>query len=1286
MTNLALLGRSEPLQAIDRAIERVQAGRVAVISLVGVAGSGRTALLDECQERIRAAGLATRRTALFPASVTNSGGLAEALGISLEEVPSEPAAWLVSEAQWADGTSLATLQGVLAAANVGILVLVAHTEITGYRELAFRQLTDTAARVGSFEQYKLDPLTVDDVASATATPEVARTLVDRSGGLSQDLVESVDQWLATGNLAWENGKLVASGPPPDAVGVSDRVAGLDRPARKLVEAVSLAAKPVSLPLAAALLSMSGDDVLELGEALAGDGLLRESAEGFMPVNAAAAERVADRMGDVRRARAFGELADAKTHLGLDDREPAVVGGYYLGAARWDEALRLLSTAALAAADRQAFGETLPIVQGALQACEASGSDDAQLEGRLRLARAQCYQAAVWLDLALEDADHAAQLLTGSRKVDALGYAASVALDLQRSQVAERYAAAGLYEALAIEEPAKHGSLLTLHARIINRMGFGVEADAEYQKGLEIVRSVGTPMQLHWVHVNGAWIVFDRGQARQAEVQFAEVTEEAERLGGVSWRSDREAQWSRALFMRGMIAEGLSARQRAMKDADGSGLPITHIPHMSLAEGALVIHRYEDALAAADDMLAVAIQKQLGWENAARFLRAKALGGVGRLAEATEEVEKAIDTTPPGIDGWRWRLKIRVLQLTLDGARGVPWPEDEALTLTDELLNNKWYLTAAQLLIARAVHEKDSRSAEDAAALAVQLGVPSVAAEALQAGNLWTKPAGAAVIAAVKEMAQHIPEQWRDEWSAHPSIAPALAAPEVEDEAYEAAVAELEGELEESLAAAGFGSIDTLLSPAQRRAGGLRRRPRRRPLWQLVAAGLGGAAVLAVGGILAVNLFGPDEVTPPTAAPTTTTPTTTTTTLPPEPWETDLGVPLKTDRVAGQWSFRSDLDDPDRTGLPGVSSSRPMLPSADGFYWKFQTGAQIRSSPAIFGETVMFGSDDGTLYGLVVTSGPPALWNVETADAVVGAPIVAEVTAPGAGPGSTDTEMRVFFGSADGRFRSRSAFLASATTATFPVLADPPLAGISAAALVMDDRVFFGTDDGQVWALDAGELQVPVWEAPFEAGSKVTVAPVGLDGFVYVGTEAGVLWKIDAESGTGEVCYPGGGVSITSEPVIVDGIIYIPTRDSQSIDAVRAGSCGPAPSVTLSAPVESSPAIDGDILYTGNGRYLEAYDLATSQKLWTFPGDDVLGGLPGVVRWPVVVNGGVYFTSDDGWLWAVDKDGQELWSYNLGARSVTSPAPGTGVVFVADISGTLHAIGCSNLPDCATPGG
>ncbi len=827
MISLALLGRTQHIEAVDRAIEKVNSGEVVVLSLRGSLGSGRGPLLDEYERRIRDAGLEVRRTEAFPASEVQPGGLALALDLSIEEVPTTPTAILIAEAQWADGTSLATVQGVMARATAGLLIVGSHTEITGYRRLAFEQLAGAAARLGSFEQLDLDPLTFDDlrpIAGGGDPDGLVQLLLERSAGNSHDFTELVAQWLEAGNLEWRDDQLVATGSPPQPAGVADRVATLERPARKLVEATSIASKPLSVDVAGTLLDMSSDDVLELGEQLAGDGFLRQTAAGFAPINAATCQRVVERLGEVRRARLFGELAGAHRRLGLDEREPSVVGRYYLEAAAWDDALGLLARAGLAASDRQALGEALPLVEGALQAYEESGADDGELEGRLRLARAQCYRLAAWSDLAAIDADVAAARLTGSRKVDALGYATSVADDLQHDRDAERYVMAGLYEAVRASEHAKHGSLLTLHARVLSRLGFAAEADAEFEKGKEILRRHGNEIQQHWGRYNGAWIAFDRGQARQAEAAFEELVGEAEDIGGPSLRSDREAWWSRALFMRGRIAQGLGTRRSAVEHADLSGTtgPV-FLSHMSLAEGSLLVNRYDDALIAADDMLAVVVQQGMAWENAARYLRAKAMFGMGRLAEAAEEVQLAQGASPGGIDGWRWRLKIRVLQMAIDGARGVEWPEDEALTLTDELLHGNWYLAAVELLTARAIYEKDPRLAEEAAALAMQLGVPMAAADAIQAGDLWKKPASAAVIAAVKEMAEHLPEEWRDQWSRLPAVAPALAAPDVGDEAYEAAVAELEGELEESLAAAGFGSVDTLLSPAQRRAGGLRKK-------------------------------------------------------------------------------------------------------------------------------------------------------------------------------------------------------------------------------------------------------------------------------------------------------------------------------------------------------------------------------------------------------------------------------------------------------------------------------
>lgn len=119
MTDLALLGRPEHLEAVDRAIAKVMVGELVVLSVGGVAGSGRTAVLDEYEKRLRSAGIGTHRAALFPASVTHPGGLAHTLGISLEEPPTQPTALLVSDVQWADGTSMAVLQGIMARATAG---------------------------------------------------------------------------------------------------------------------------------------------------------------------------------------------------------------------------------------------------------------------------------------------------------------------------------------------------------------------------------------------------------------------------------------------------------------------------------------------------------------------------------------------------------------------------------------------------------------------------------------------------------------------------------------------------------------------------------------------------------------------------------------------------------------------------------------------------------------------------------------------------------------------------------------------------------------------------------------------------------------------------------------------------------------------------------------------------------------------------------------------------------------------------------------------------------------
>jgi outer membrane protein assembly factor BamB len=56
-------------------------------------------------------------------------------------------------------------------------------------------------------------------------------------------------------------------------------------------------------------------------------------------------------------------------------------------------------------------------------------------------------------------------------------------------------------------------------------------------------------------------------------------------------------------------------------------------------------------------------------------------------------------------------------------------------------------------------------------------------------------------------------------------------------------------------------------------------------------------------------------------------------------------------------------------------------------WSFPTGGYIESSPAVSGNTVYIGSDDGKIYALDATSGQE-IWDITTGDKVTSSPTVA----------------------------------------------------------------------------------------------------------------------------------------------------------------------------------------------------------------------------------------------------------------------------------------------------------
>ncbi len=303
-----------------------------------------------------------------------------------------------------------------------------------------------------------------------------------------------------------------------------------------------------------------------------------------------------------------------------------------------------------------------------------------------------------------------------------------------------------------------------------------------------------------------------------------------------------------------------------------------------------------------------------------------------------------------------------------------------------MLHSKLYHWAIDLMCARAIHEKDDEIAAAALGLAVETGNPMGAARAATAGHLWGKPDAAPAVRSVQRMAASVPAEWRPQWEALPEVEPALATPPPDDDAVAAAAHD--EALDRVLAASGLAGVETVLSPAQRRARGLvgpRRTVRRR--WPMVVAAAMGVVVVAGAASLAV-----DRLTDP--GPTTTTAPAPTTTVPLALEETVLPEVTERDFFTGTAEHRAGND---RTG---AFDAEPVN-SAQGHFWVRPTQQPIDAAPVAYGSMLFVAGNDSTLYGLhqetggviwrLLADGPihtaPAIGTIEMADAASPAIVV-----------------------------------------------------------------------------------------------------------------------------------------------------------------------------------------------------------------------------------------------------------------------------------------------------------
>ena len=334
-------------------------------------------------------------------------------------------------------------------------------------------------------------------------------------------------------------------------------------------------------------------------------------------------------------------------------------------------------------------------------------------------------------------------------------------------------------------------------------------------------------------------------------------------------------------------------------------------------------------------------------------------------------------------------------------------------------------------------------------------------------------------------------------------------------------------------------------------------------------------------------------------------------------------------------------------------------------WRFQTGGKVRSSPAIFGGQVVFGSEDGHLYCLNSSDGA-VRWKFFTGGDVSSSPAIAD----GA----------VFFTGGDGHIyaldlvtgkprwvaktaEARPWLYAKGKSRTWDYWLPSPV--IAAGVL------YTGALDGRVRAIDpkTGALQ---WQ--FDTAGTIRSTPAVAAGILYIGDTNGRLHALDSATGaekwhaeTTLAGMPSG--EIQSSPAVASGTVFFGARDGY-LHAVDAATGREKWKLSHEGSwVNTSPAVVAGVVFCGSsdGRFVQAVDAETGKEKWRYSAKDR------VFSSPSVADGKVYAATHGADIVALDAaTGKQLGQAETEGAVQSSPVLDNGVLYIGSDDSALYA--------------
>jgi len=364
-------------------------------------------------------------------------------------------------------------------------------------------------------------------------------------------------------------------------------------------------------------------------------------------------------------------------------------------------------------------------------------------------------------------------------------------------------------------------------------------------------------------------------------------------------------------------------------------------------------------------------------------------------------------------------------------------------------------------------------------------------------------------------------------------------------------------------------------------------------------------------------------------------------------------------------------------LPKIGNRdvEPANPLPGDLVWSADVGAEMWGSPAVLGDRVYVGANDGSVRAFDLADGAPA-WTFDA-----GAAVRASITTDGS----------MLFVAADD-----NAVVALRDDGTAPSVVWSAQLGtrheqrgvydtFGSAPTVAGDLVILGSADGGVYGLDRAD-GTQTWKVQTYGVVRSTAAVS--DGVAYIGSNDGYLYAIDAATGA-QLWSQSLGNSVTPSPAVVGDLVVVGSRGT-SVVALDTSTGTVAWEYSLAPSwAESSPVRLGETLVFGSSAAgtVTAVNPETGELEWS----SYVGGWP----WsrPTVADGTVYVTTAfaggdnpevPGALALDGTTGVILWSFPIGEAlrwtpdgrangAMASPTVADERVLVAGLDGVLYCV-------------